>query len=77
MDGYYEGDFYSTLFEADMIVTIEDNTYINYAEKCIHNFNSITDSTIKFILEKCIDFFKDMYEQYSDDYDEDCSWRLY
>lgn len=73
MDGYYEGDFYSTLFEADMVVTLEDNTYIDYAEKCIDNFNSIPDSTIKFILEKCIDFFKDMYEQYSDDYDENCS----
>jgi hypothetical protein len=71
--GYYEGDFYSTLFEADMIVALEDNTYIDYAEKCINNFNSLSDSTIKFILGKCIDFFKDMYAEYSDDYDEDCN----
>ena len=32
-----------------------------------------SDSTIKFILEKCIDFFKDMYADYSDYYDDDCN----
>ena len=73
MDGYCEGYFYSTLFEADMIVTLENKSYIDYAEKCINNFNFLSDSTIKFILEKCIDFFKDMYAEYSDYYDDDCN----
>ena len=27
--GYYEGDFYSPLFEADMIISLENNTFIH------------------------------------------------
>ncbi len=71
--GYYEGNFYSPLFEADMVISLENNTFIEYAEKCVEHFNSLSDDKINLILEKCIEFFNDMYEQYADDYGEDCN----
>ncbi len=71
--GYFEGYFKSVLFDDEMLIVLENMEDLNYAEKCVEDFNSLSENVVKNIFEKSIEFFKDMYSQYADDYDEDCS----
>lgn len=68
---YHEGTFFSTLFDSDMTISIDKGVPLEYAEKCIDNFNSLPSCVLNDLYDKCIEYYEDTLFNIDDDCDLD------
>lgn len=58
----------SELFNQRMEVWIENTVEMDYVEKCIENFETLTDDIIDKICERACAYYKFMLEEWNDEF---------